>query len=427
MAWRRFVPDCLAAVALCFVPSCCLIGDLGLLAKTAMPTFSIGPGTYSEGIQVRILCLTPGAVIRYTTDGSQPDGNSPVYTGTAIRIDNHVAGNDDPDPNDNHKPLATVSMTLKAFAVGTGLAPSETASSDYTIDKVDSTFNIAFDAPPAAGGDKHKLDVYHPHGQSSTKVLFFIHGGAWRQGDKNIYLELGNTFAGYYGLTTVITNYELSAEPWNAVHPAHVQDAAKAFAWVHDHIAEYGGDPNQIYVFGHSAGAHTASLLATDSRYLEAHGLGTGDIRGVISMSGPYDLYDLVEHPDNPLGMTTVEVTVSRLMINKAFGGYDQAILDAASPASFVTASRPPFHIVHAWDDMAGLNQEATNFCQQLTSVGGPFVDILQLQESDIPPEILAIDFGGYFDGHYEEVYAINTRNWNSLSTTTVVDFIQAH
>jgi hypothetical protein len=51
----------------------------------------------------------------------------------------------------------------------------------------------------------------------------------------------------------------------------------------------------------------------------------------------------------------------------------------------------------------------------------------LLLEESDVPPEVLAIDFDGDFDGHYEEIYAINTRSWDCLSVTTVADFIESH
>jgi acetyl esterase/lipase len=307
------------------------------------------------------------------------------------------------------------------------MLPSDTAGAAYVIDKVDGAFNIAYDDPPAADGDKHKLDIYRPHGRSGTRVLFFVYGGAWKQGDKNIYLELGNTFAGYYDLTTVIPNYELSADPWNAVHPAHIQDVARAFAWVHAHIGEYGGDPNRIYVFGQSAGGHLASLLATDPQYLGAHGLSPSNIKAVVAMSGTYDLNDLVQFPDNPLGLTLLDVTMYRVLFTNAMGGWDQPRLDAASPATYVNAAQPPFHIIYAWDDMPGFNQEAVNFHQQTVDLAGPFADILLLQESDIPPEVVALDFGGYFDGHYEEIYAINTRSPNCLSATTVADFIEAH
>lgn len=60
-------------------------------------------------------------------------------------------------------------------------------------------------------------------------------------------------------------------------------------------------------------------------------------------------------------------------------------------------------------------------------AMNGPFVDILLLEESDIPPEVLTIDFDSDFDGHWEEIYAINTRSRDCLSATTAVDFMESH
>lgn len=59
--------------------------------------------------------------------------------------------------------------------------------------------------------------------------------------------------------------------------------------------------------------------------------------------------------------------------------------------------------------------------------MNGPYADIVLLDESDIPPDVLAIDFDGDFDGHYEENYAIDTRSWDCRSVTTVVDFMESH
>jgi acetyl esterase/lipase len=395
--------------------------------KVCAPVLSIPPGTYNQAITLEIRCATSGATIYYTLDGSEPTVYSTLYTGEPIRISNHVSANDDPNPADENLPLTTISAALRAIAVKDGVESSVVVVGDYVIDKVDSWFFIPYDEPPEAGGDKHTLDIYQPHGLTGTKVLFFVYGGAWKQGDKNLYSELGNTFAGYYDYTTVVINYVLSSDPWHAVHPDHIQDVARAFSWVYDNIAAYGGDPERIYVFGQSAGGHLASLLATDGSYLGALDLSPEKIRGVISMSGAYDLYDLVKYPLNPLGLSETEVFSYKALVMNAFGGWDQATLDTASPSTYVNPSQPPFHIVHAWDDMAGFNQEATDFFALVQGLNGPFVDILLLEESDIPPEVLAVDFDGDFDGHYEEIYAINTRSWDCRSVTTVVDFMESH
>src|SRR5204863_6297808 len=68
-------------------------------------------------------------------------------------------------------------------------------------------------------------------------------------------------------------------------------DIAKAIHWAHDHAKEYGGDPNSIYVMGHSAGAHLAALVCTDDRYLKAEGLSLSIIKGCVPVdSAVYDV-----------------------------------------------------------------------------------------------------------------------------------------
>ena len=64
--------------------------------------------------------------------------------------------------------------------------------------------------------------------------------------------------------------------------PGHVEDVAKRIAWVLRNIEEYGGDPERLFVMGYSAGAHLVALIATDHRYLAAHGIELSAIRGAI-------------------------------------------------------------------------------------------------------------------------------------------------
>src|SRR5262245_63836394 len=85
---------------------------------------------------------------------------------------------------------------------------------------------------------KHKLDLYLPKGQKDFPVLFFVHGGAWKSGDRKLYGKLGETFA-KNGVGTVIISYRLSPK---VQHPAHIEDVAKAFAWTVKNIAKHGGN-----------------------------------------------------------------------------------------------------------------------------------------------------------------------------------------
>jgi acetyl esterase/lipase len=70
-----------------------------------------------------------------------------------------------------------------------------------------------------------------------------------------------------------------------------VRDVAKAVRWVHEHIAEHGGDPNRLLVMGHSAGAQLAALVCTDDRYLKAEGVPLSAVKGCVPVDG--DTYDV--------------------------------------------------------------------------------------------------------------------------------------
>jgi hypothetical protein len=401
------------------------------------PTFNYESGKYDGPISVTIECLTQNAKIYYTSDGSTPNENSILYTGNPILVWCNTAGdsvtftgNNDPDPDDDNVPLLYRSKLIKAVAISENMDKSEIAVAEYVIDLVETSFDVPYENPPSVGGDKHKLDIYHPFGKINNPVMVFVHGGAWKQGDKNIYMELGNTMAGYYNITTVIINYELSTDPWNAVHPDHIIDVANAFNWIYDHIEEYGGDRENIYLFGQSAGAHLVSLLLTDTNYLNERGLSTGMVKGVIAMSGAYDLYDLVEWPNNPLGMDAVEVLQYKTLCLNTFGSWEESIIDSASPSKFIKNNQPPFLIIglnvtDTFKDMPGFAQQSQNFYSQILALNGPTVEFKLLNESDIPAEILAKDFPADYDGHYEEIYAINTVNWNSVSSQMVGDYIQ--
>src|SRR5262245_28514392 len=97
--------------------------------------------------------------------------------------------------------------------------------------------NLAYYEGDGADPVRHKLDLYVPKGGKDFPVLFFVHGGAWRSGNKNLYAPLGRMFA-RNGVGTVIINYRLSPQ---VKHPAHIQDVARAFGWTHRNIGKYGG------------------------------------------------------------------------------------------------------------------------------------------------------------------------------------------
>ena len=134
---------------------------------------------------------------------------------------------------------------------------------------------------------KLSLDVYAPANAKDLPVVFWIHGGGWQAGDKSD-VKLKPQMFMAKGFVFVSTNYRLlPAVDMGTL----IRDVAKAFRWVEDHIAEYGGDPKRVLVGGHSAGAQLAAILCTDERYLKEQGVSFDVLKGCVPVDG--DTYDV--------------------------------------------------------------------------------------------------------------------------------------
>ncbi|GAA4397968.1 alpha/beta hydrolase [Nibrella viscosa] len=167
--------------------------------------------------------------------------------------------------------------------------------------------------------ERHTLDVYSPRDGKGHPVVVFIHGGSWNSGSKNTYTFIGRRLA-KLGVVGVIINYRLAP----AVEvPAMADDCARAVAWTQQHIADYGGDPNRIYVLGHSAGGGLAALLATKDDLFTSKGIAQNPVKGAI-LDDPagldmFDYLQKMEYPNDeqylvPFGKdSTVWRTVSAL------------------------------------------------------------------------------------------------------------------
>jgi acetyl esterase/lipase len=148
--------------------------------------------------------------------------------------------------------------------------------------------DVKRDIPYANPADQRQvLDVYSPHSAKNLPVVFWIHGGGWQTGDKADVQIKPKAFADK-GFVFVSTNYRLLPSVDMATI---VRDIAKSIRWVHDHIAEHGGDPNRLFIMGHSAGAQLAALVCTDERYLKAEGLSLAIVKGCVPVDG--DTYDV--------------------------------------------------------------------------------------------------------------------------------------
>ena len=208
--------------------------------------------------------------------------------------------------------------------------------------------------------DKDKLDIYIPAGGASTAPVFiFVHGGALMGGDKQSYEGVGRRFAGE-GFVSVVVNHRLSP---GVVHPAHIEDIAASFAWVHANISKYGGDPARIFVAGHSSGAYLVALLALDSRYLAAHGLAPNHMKAVIPISGFFHVDRIA--PGRP----------------KTVWGNEEATWLEASPSRYVNAGTPPTLLLYADGDVAERQQESEDLAAELKAKGHTSVRTQQIAD----------------------------------------------
>ena len=167
--------------------------------------------------------------------------------------------------------------------------------------------------------------------------MLWIHGGGWRQGDKRGVQKKPEAFV-EKGFVLVSTNYRFVP---NVTVKEMTGDIAKALRWVHDHAREYSGDPDTIFVMGHSAGAHLAALVCTDDRYLKAEGLSLAIIKGCVPVdTAVYDVVKQIESVGPPRSS----------MYSSVFGASESQ--KDSSPIAHVAKGKsiPPFLILHVAD-----------------------------------------------------------------------------
>lgn len=133
---------------------------------------------------------------------------------------------------------------------------------------------------PYGPGPSQKLDLHLPKSGKGFATVIFVHGGSLATGDKNDddYRNVGLPFPDA-GIACASVNYRLlDTSRW----PAPAEDVASAVSWVVKNIPSRGGNPREIYLFGHSSGAMLVALVGSDEKYLKSAGLTLADIRGVV-------------------------------------------------------------------------------------------------------------------------------------------------
>ncbi len=218
--------------------------------------------------------------------------------------------------------------------------------------------DLPYRSDPGADAEKHRLDLFVPEAAGNPHprrwpVLVFVHGGGWTSGDKSlraggadVYANIGRYFAAR-GVGVAVISYRLQPSfDWRD----QLEDVARAVAWIHAHVGGYGGDPDAIFVSGHSAGAQLVARFALDRELAGRFGAPT--VCGLISVSGAgFDLAD----------PKTYELGASRGYYEERFrvDGAGPDWQHEASTLRFADAKAPPTLILYADGDWRSLQRQA--------------------------------------------------------------------
>lgn len=207
--------------------------------------------------------------------------------------------------------------------------------------------------------ERSVLDLYLPaDDMEGFPVIVWFHGGNITAGDKadGVHSEIGRTLASR-GVAVAAVNYRLSPR---VKFPAYIEDAAASVAWVLEHIEDYQGDADKVFVSGHSAGGYLASMVGLDAQYLRAQGHSPQDLAGLMPISGQ-------------------TVTHGQVRTERGLPS-NRPLVDAAAPVFHVSADAPPFLAIAGSDDLPARPEENRYFVAAMRAVNHSDVTYLEFE-----------------------------------------------
>ena len=211
-----------------------------------------------------------------------------------------------------------------------------------------------------------ELNVFKTRKSKNNPVVIFIHGGSWNEGNKKIYGFLGRNFA-KKGIVTVIPNYTLSPD---GSYDTMAKEVAAAIKWTYENIEKYNGNPDQIFLMGHSAGGHLIALVGTNPKYLE----NTNLIKGIIlNDAAGLDMNSFLEkYP--PTKNRNYDVTWTKNLEN----------WKDASPIYFLSEKTPPIFMITGTKTYPSIISQNKDFVEKLNTYQ-PSVKINYQSKKHIP------------------------------------------
>jgi len=199
-----------------------------------------------------------------------------------------------------------------------------------------------------------RLDLYYPANSPGFATVIWLHGGGFTGGHRSFPLLKDK------GLGIVTIDYRLSPK---ASFPAFLQDAAAATAWTFRHIAERGGDPQKIFLSGHSAGGYLAAMVGMDPRWLAAFGLSNRQLAAVIPVSA----------------QVTTHFTVKKLLGDT--GPELRPLIDQYAPLYYASKDLPPICLITGDRRIEYKNRVEENdlLATALRNLGAPSVEFHEM------------------------------------------------
>ena len=223
-------------------------------------------------------------------------------------------------------------------------APARAGTQDVT-----KLGDIAYGETPA-----QKMDVYLPAHAEHAPVIFMVHGGGWRRGDKAASQVVDNKVARWVaqGYVFISVNYRMLPE---ADPLMQADDVARALAAAQSRAATWGADPDKFILMGHSAGAHLVALLAAGPA--RARALGARPWLGTVVLdSAAVDVAQIMQRRHMRL-------------YDEAFGK-DEAFWKSASPIQQLSAEAKPMLLVCSTTRPDKPCDAARAFAEQATALG---------------------------------------------------------
>lgn len=240
----------------------------------------------------------------------------------------------------------------------------------FTLAAATAAADVRLDVPYVQDGHPaQKLDLHIPDGDGPHPLVVWVHGGAWRAGDKR-----GGPFRPLVreGFAVASINYRLTDA---APHPAQVHDCKAAVRWLRANGRRLNLKTDRIGVWGASAGGHLAAMLGTTGDVAELEGdLGNAGessrVQAVCDWFGPGELKSMGHQsgPDSRIDHDADDSPES-LLLGKPIRD-NAGLADAASPLTYVTADDPPFLIMHGTEDKLVPTRQSRDLHAALEAAG---------------------------------------------------------